>query len=344
MSTRPAIIPPFVAAILKEYTDAIRPAIGFMLISAVFSAFLVPLFFMLLSMSTASSRKRPIFIINTLSILLGLVLGILSIHLSVTGILNPLVQSNAKEVFAYGVFFVWLPWITEFVLIFRVLVVYSSYSRTRLGMIIAFPVVMKLARAGIFIHFLVLWNQLTATSTVQQYLIAEGLPRWIHECGWILELFDNMYISALFLWQLASQGHIFNGQSVGRHSDGGKYSVTNQLRTLFWIASTNLIFPIIFGVIEIAFLFQPQLQLTASMIYSANIYVSVVSTVFASVWASTSPFRDTAALQHDQPAQNGSKREKLEPLAFVGNSSNGRQTHTFATISVVPSESSSSNV
>ncbi len=112
MSTRPAIIPPFVAAILKEYTDAIRPAIGFMLISAVFTAFLIPLFFMLLSMSTASSRKRPIFVINTLSILLGLVLGILSIHLSVsfprnngtkpnlwqvTGILNPLVQSNAKE-------------------------------------------------------------------------------------------------------------------------------------------------------------------------------------------------------------------------------------------------------
>lgn len=39
---------------------------------------------------------------------------------------------------------------------------------------------------------------------------------------------------------------------------------------------------VIFGVIEIAFLFQPQLQLTASMVYSANIYVSVVSTVFAS--------------------------------------------------------------
>ncbi|KAF8922109.1 hypothetical protein CPB85DRAFT_21329 [Mucidula mucida] len=243
MSTRPAIIPPFVAAILKEYTDAIRPAIGFMLISAVFTAFLIPLFFMLLSMSTVSSRKRPIFIINTLSILLGLVLGILSIHLSVTGILNPLVQSNAKEVFAYGVFFVWLPWITEFVLIFRVLVVYSAYSRARLAMIIAFPVVMKLARAGIFIHFLVLWRQLTATSTVQQYIIAEGVPRWIHESGWILELIDNMYISALFLWQLASRGHIFNGQSVGRQSDGGKYSVTNQLRILFWIASTNLIFP-----------------------------------------------------------------------------------------------------
>ncbi|KAF9040421.1 hypothetical protein BDZ89DRAFT_1129027 [Hymenopellis radicata] len=259
--------------------------------------------------------------------------------------LNPLNQSNAKEVFVSGVFFVWLPWITDIALIFRVVIVYGAYSRTRLAVIIIFPVIMKLARAGVIIAFLVLWNQRTTTSTVQPYIVAKDLPHWIHECGWTLELIDNTYISALFLWQLASQGHIFNGQSVGRHSDGGKYSVTNQLRTLFWIASTNLIFPVIFGVIEIAFIFQPQLQVPAIMVYNTNIYVSVVSTVFASVWASTSPIRDAAAVQNELPAHNALKGEKLEPLAFIGTPKNGRQARAFpTTISVISTESAGWNV
>jgi hypothetical protein len=79
----PSSIPPTVAPVIEAYAKAIRPAFGFILISSIFGAMLVPLLIILLASSTPHSRRQPIFILNILSLSLGITVSGLSTHLSV---------------------------------------------------------------------------------------------------------------------------------------------------------------------------------------------------------------------------------------------------------------------
>ena len=58
--------------ILETFATAIRPALSIILTSTIFAAMLVPLLISLLYFSTVNTRKKPIFILNVLSIILGI--------------------------------------------------------------------------------------------------------------------------------------------------------------------------------------------------------------------------------------------------------------------------------
>jgi hypothetical protein len=84
MSTPNSPIPTaLVTAIIQTYADGIRPAFSFILISAIFSAMLIPLLIMLFALSTPKTRRAPIFVLNVLAVLLGIIVGALSNHLTV---------------------------------------------------------------------------------------------------------------------------------------------------------------------------------------------------------------------------------------------------------------------
>lgn len=73
-----------IVPIVQGYADGIRPAFPFILISAVFSAMLVPLLFLLFAFSTARTRQSPVFVLNVAAVSLGIIVGILSNHLTVS--------------------------------------------------------------------------------------------------------------------------------------------------------------------------------------------------------------------------------------------------------------------
>lgn len=77
------VSPEVVAPIIQAYARSIRPAFSFILISATFSAILIPLLVMLFALSTSRLRRKPIFILNVFTITLGLIVGVLSNHLTV---------------------------------------------------------------------------------------------------------------------------------------------------------------------------------------------------------------------------------------------------------------------
>ncbi|THU89960.1 hypothetical protein K435DRAFT_676840 [Dendrothele bispora CBS 962.96] len=220
MSTTQANLPPeIVQPIINAYTHSIQPAFSFILISAVFSAILIPLLLMLFVLSTPHSRRQPIFVLNIFTITLGITVGILSNHLTMSSMLSPFEGINPTEDLVYNILYIWLPWITEAILILRVIIVYSPVysSRLKIAQILAFSIIVKAARAAISIDFLVKWHKNTSSSgNVNQFSTTNELSTWNAKTTWILELVDNLYISCLFLWRLASQGHLFNPTSIGR--------------------------------------------------------------------------------------------------------------------------------
>ncbi len=63
-----------------NYIAAIEPSLNFLLIGAISSSFLVPIAIALFFLSTPALRKRPVFILNVISIMLGLCQGALGIY------------------------------------------------------------------------------------------------------------------------------------------------------------------------------------------------------------------------------------------------------------------------
>ncbi|GLB39318.1 hypothetical protein LshimejAT787_0604800 [Lyophyllum shimeji] len=316
MSAPTSIPTEIVVPIIEGYTQGIRPAFPFILISAVFSAMLIPLLVMLFVLSTSRTRQKPIFILNVIAICLGIVVGALCGHLTIQSILSPFTGINATEDLVYNILYIWMPWITEAVLLVRVIVVFApNLRRSQMAALLAFPVTIKAARAAINIIFLVEWHRKTATGAVNQFSTTQSLAdSWLVKASWVLELVDNAYISFLFLWRLGTQGHLFDESKAERvNSSNSKASFPDKLKSLFWIASTNFIFPLIFGLCQIILLFVRGHILVAASVEMANIYISIISTVFATIWSSTLSFKEATATPY---SSENKESDVIEPIRF----------------------------
>lgn len=247
-----------------------------------------------------------------LNLVFGLVVGTVCIHLMIKTILSP-ERVGPTEYIVRSVLFGFQSWISEAILVLRVLVVlrvlavcYPRHNpKIRMAVFLAFPVTIKAVRAAISIVLLHQWGVEAMHANINSaILITKFYGPWFIKASWILEIFDNGYMSGLFLWQLNREGHIFNGASIGRVPNESEGSFSSRMRALFWIASTNFIFPLIFNLVQIILIFVTKDLLLVSSIQAVNVYVCVIATVFATVWSSTSSFKDRraqASLQKNTP-------------------------------------------
>ncbi|KAJ7493705.1 hypothetical protein FB451DRAFT_1215181 [Mycena latifolia] len=286
--------------IIEGYAQGIRQDLAFILIATVFGSLLIPLLILLFALSTPQTRRKPIFILNVISVALGMSCAVLTGHLAIESILSPFARVNVTENIGYVVLAQLIPWFAEAVLLVRIAIV---FSRRSLPLLLAFPITIKGARAAAAVIFCVKWAKLVLGGHASQ----TELPRWIFRVQYFLEFFDNSYVSFLFLWRLrlANHSRFVEGTAVGRVSfSNSTQSYASRLQTLFWIAATNFVFPLIFGLIQIVTAYaaaNTTLYLTVSMV---NHSATIISTVFATVWSSTSSFKEAVA-QNNQ-AQSGS--------------------------------------
>ncbi|KAF8203505.1 hypothetical protein K438DRAFT_1820254 [Mycena galopus ATCC 62051] len=292
MYTAPQAIPTsLIIPIIDGYVQGIRPAFAFILIPTVFGSMLVPLMILLFALSTPQTRRRPIFVLNALAIGLGIIVGALSTHLTIRSILLPFAGVNATENLTFTIFDVWLSWFAEAVLVVRIAAV---FPRSKLPLLLAFPITVKAARVAVNIMFSVEWaRRLLHAGTSNQFVILSELPRSFFKAAFFLELFDNSYMSSLFLWRLRlqTQSTFFDSSAIERVPSSNE-SYSSKLQRLFWIATTNFIFPLIFGVIEIITVFVGKDVILAASFEMVNTYVAIISTVFATIWSSTSSFKE----------------------------------------------------
>ncbi|KAF5367811.1 hypothetical protein D9757_010327 [Collybiopsis confluens] len=304
-ASQPSIPTALTVPIIQGYANGIRPAFSFILIAAIFSAMLIPLLLMLLILSSPKTRRTPIFMLNVLAIVLGIIVGGLSNHLTIQSVLSPFGGVNPTEDLVYNILYIWMPWITEAVLLLRVIVVFKPtfYRLRNMILLLGFPVVVKVARAIINIVFLVQWKRASSNTNVNQFTMTQSLNTWVAKASWILELLDNGYDFA----------HVFDGANIGRvDTVDSRGSVTNRIKSLFWIASTNFVFPprsiaVIFGLCQVILLYTDGNILVAASIEMVNIYISIISTVFATIWSSTW----SSTLTSGQATA-----QSLEPVAF----------------------------
>ncbi|KAG5651208.1 hypothetical protein H0H81_009475 [Sphagnurus paluster] len=148
----------------------------------------------------------------------------------------------------------WTPWITEAILILRVVAVFKPtlYSRfSNMSALLALPVILKIVRAIILVYNLVEWrreNSITSTNfTIGPY----PNEYWVLESTTILEMVDNGYISALFLWRLAVHAKAISGSvdregpktGIFRQSSNGNVNVESEHdpRTKYDMTSLNYV-------------------------------------------------------------------------------------------------------
>lgn len=302
-----------------QYTRRVNTAIPFIVISSIFSTVLLPILGMLFILSTPQSRRTPIFVLNVLAISLGVVVGVLCNHLSIKNIMSPTSGVSATEDFLFSIIYVWMPWITEAILLLRVIVVFRSACVPVLHMflLLVFPILFKVTRAVINILFLLKLKAVTVdtgSNTLNQFSATVSVGKGLIKMGWILELIDNGYISALFLWRLAMQAHAFDDiqvTSIYSNHSSPENSFTNKLQTLFWIASTNFVFPTIFGLVQVIVLTIDKCIFVATYLDMVNLYISVISTVFATIWAATNSIHHNSLSEREE-----SNLQHVEPITF----------------------------
>ncbi|KAJ7586372.1 hypothetical protein C8J56DRAFT_1084764 [Mycena floridula] len=285
--------PAMAQAIVEAYAKGIRTTFSYLLPAVISSAMLIPLLIMLFIVSTSQTRRKPIFLLNVAQILMGITTGILTAHHIIQAVLNPFAPTNTIENFAVSTLYMWMPWVTELVLLLRVVIVFRIRDRRILSMasLLALPLSLKAARGVINIFVLMNWWKVKGlTVDGVQFGTAESVDTWMAKASWIVEFIDNGYVSFLFLWRLKGQAHLFDGAKIGRVDT--RRSITSKMKTLFWIASTNFFFPPVFLIFQIIFAFSGQGLILGSVNVTYT-YVSIISTVFATVWSSTTSYAQT---------------------------------------------------
>ena len=102
----------------------------------------------------------------------------------------------------------------------------------------------------------------------------------------------------------------------------------SRLRTLFWLAVSNFVFPVIFNIVQLVIVFRDRNFTHGVYVVSANIYVEIVCVLLATLWCSETYWNAAASI-----ALSGAK-----PGSSDADSTQSLDSVKFASASVVVSE------
>ncbi|PBL02843.1 hypothetical protein ARMGADRAFT_981710 [Armillaria gallica] len=276
-----------------NYIAIIKPTLAGVLIAHSFTVILVPLLIALLYLSTPRGRRKPIFILNVITISLAFTTGVLLDYRGIRTILSPDNPPELAYNLVVGVFGSVQYILIDTILLLRLLAVYPlAYIGTRryIGLI-TLPVLLKLARVinlFIFISVLVKATRNPATASLRVSQVWLQAPYLKIE--WCMQLVDNMYASIFFLWRLVLRSRE-NGSPSPSIVSSSTISFTERLKILFWIAVTNFVVPTLFSVAQIIIVYRGVTYVAINDVVLANTSTAVILVVFATVWAGSSHWK-----------------------------------------------------
>ncbi|KAJ7645927.1 hypothetical protein DFH06DRAFT_1332867 [Mycena polygramma] len=289
----PALSPPPPPGL--NYIAAIKPSLSLLMIGTVWSAMLIPLLVVLVFLSTSSLRRQPLFIMNIAAVLVGLVLGIMNGYLEISAILSPLTPVKGLIFMPFVTMIMYLPVLIDMILLFRLYVVYPprSLSWTRRLVVFGPPVTFKIVRVVNLIVFLVQWTSLVQAR--ESPLVAGqtlwGAQPWT-KIEWFFQVFENFYASTLFLLRV-HKGKAANAQSNVFYSGGRSHA--SKLKSLFYIALGNFVFPCVLSLVQLIFLFRDPSFLDGSYVFLTNVYVEIIGVLMATIWVAGGQWSDQTA-------------------------------------------------
>ncbi|KAL1937372.1 hypothetical protein VTO73DRAFT_13778 [Trametes versicolor] len=304
------------------YTAALAPSLNLVLIGTVWSAFLVPIAIALFFFSTAATRRQPVFIMNVLSISFGLVEGAINIYNQTRAILVKPVNPNVDTAFASMTILV--PIFAELVLLFRVVAVYPPRILSwRNRILIYVPIVaFKVARIVNAAVFISRWVRLKK-DTINPLLTGQeawSLPN--PKIEWFVQFFDTIYVSTLFLARLQQSA---GNEGLVRVSIASRATrsatIPARLRTLFWIAVSNFVVPVLLNLVQLIYVFRDPDFLHGTYIFLVNNYVQIIGVLLATIWSSGT-----------QWSQQTTRENAGAEIKFTSASRTGRSTEMSTTM------------
>ncbi|KAI0260641.1 hypothetical protein BC834DRAFT_899389 [Gloeopeniophorella convolvens] len=269
-------------SLVGEWSALVGPAINFLMIGASMGAVLVVMLLALLFFSDSAMWRKPVFILNVLSIMLGIAASIVNIYIEVHSLRNLTPPSSPALIVVEGSLFSAAPIVVDSVLLFRLLAIFPrKLTSLRVYItVLAFPVLLKFGRIAnnaVYLnyddHFA--RSSLHSTTPDKNASILKAHQANV-KAEWILQLVDNMYCSGIFLYKIYRHDTLWKSGS----------SIARRIRTLFWISATNFVFPVILGIAELAVYFASSNNyLLALYIDFVKMPVNVIGVVFATLWA-----------------------------------------------------------
>ncbi|KLO08017.1 hypothetical protein SCHPADRAFT_623851 [Schizopora paradoxa] len=280
--------------------EAIRPALRDLLLSHSFTVTFVILLSALFYFSTPSTRKRPVFILNVVTLVLALAVGTILDYRSVTAILSPQRHIPISFNIAVGTLGVVQYILIDTTLLLRLLSVYplSFVGRKRFILVAITPVILKVLRVVNLIIFIVMLARAAqsndSTTNVEKI--------WTHspylKIEWIAQSVDNAYASSLFLFSLSRRRN-------SRHDSGevsfGRATFAQRLRVIFWFAVYSFVFPLLFSIAQLVIIFRLSVDLsTMNQIILVNTSVAVIGVVYATVWVESEAWIEERCMRNSK--------------------------------------------
>ncbi|KAJ7204770.1 hypothetical protein GGX14DRAFT_698708 [Mycena pura] len=283
-SSDPAVIPAPPPGTV--WVAEIAPALNFLMIGATMGSALVAMLLALFFFSSASMRRKPVFILNVLGLCLGVAGAITNVYEEFRTLLYPNIPLNPRVIIAMGAFDGVTPTVIDSILLLRLYVVYP-YSRTprlKFLFIMGIPVITKIARiinAAIFLSNYAHTIHASTGIGGAAVLITSRLPSVKIE--WTLQVFDDVFSSTIFLARVYSQS-----------SFKGKRTISQTVKSLFWISTSNFVFPVILGIAQLAiYVARPDDYLIALYVEAVNFHFTIMGVVFATLWVAESRWADS---------------------------------------------------
>ncbi|KAG1847988.1 hypothetical protein C8R48DRAFT_730977 [Suillus tomentosus] len=291
-TTSPAVIVPPSPPPGTNYIAIIQPSLNSIMIGHTFTVILIPLIFALFYFSTPLSRRRPIFILNVIAIILAFTAGIMIDSLAIHSMLSPLDAWPPSVNIAIGIIGAFQSILVDLILLLRLALIYpyTIVGPKRFALITTLPVLLKIARlVNMFVFIKVLADAARGPMGSENIAVVWATTPYL-KIEWSAQLVDNAYASIAFLWAIRLRRKYRS--SVESEISPRRTTFGQRMRTLFYISVSNFVFPSLLSLAQLVVVYKNVYVLTVNEIVLVNTMVAVIGVVFATVWAGSVNYQD----------------------------------------------------
>ncbi|KAH7887558.1 hypothetical protein F5I97DRAFT_849158 [Phlebopus sp. FC_14] len=319
-ATNPAAPPPIPPGLTP--IAVVQPALIDIMIGHSFTVILIPLTIALFYFSTNRSRRQPIYILNLANICLAFAVGVMGDCRAINTMLSPTRPYPVLFDIFIGILGAIQTIFVDIILLVRLISVhpYTHVGPKRFIQLIALPVILKIARFVNLFMFVAALAKVARAPNAEAVFANLWLTAPYLKIEWFSQLIDNIYASSVFLWTV----HARSKNSHGSVTINERLSFGRRLKTLFWIALSNFVFPALFSVVQIIVVYRAISPVVVNQICLVNTSIAVIGVVFATVWA-------------------GSVRKKMDQSMAAAPSIRGEETK-HSVMQFAPSQTTTDSV
>ncbi|KAH8818811.1 hypothetical protein DL96DRAFT_1820206 [Flagelloscypha sp. PMI_526] len=271
----------------------IQPLVYYLLLSAVWPSMLVAMFFLMFYLSTPQIRRTPLFLMNVVAVVLGVVAGFTQVNRATLTVLYPNTPINLVSQRLPSTISVILPIYIDCILAVRLYVVYprSMTSSLQLAIIFVPEIALKILRTINATYFLVRFFQ----HLDHDPSLSKAIAALLHETPcmqieWIAGLVDNwqvLWASLWFLWRLRHDVMKSSSSIEIGTANGTARKISGHLQKLFYLGLSSFVFPCLLNIISVIICYKVSIFLNSyAYVFMANFYIQIVGVLLATIWVS----------------------------------------------------------